>query len=97
MCSRRTSRPGAIERLGLGYEVLSAGNEGLIYAQVKGFGEGSPVENNLAFDMIAQAVGGVMSIRHACSSRSIPGKTRGRASLRSSWPPVWPRVASAPG
>ena len=37
-------------------------NPGIIYCQVKGFGEGSPYENNLAFDMIAQAAGGLMSI-----------------------------------
>jgi len=54
--------PGAIERLGLGWDVVSKINPGLIYAQVKGFGEGSPYEKNLAFDMIAQACGGVMSI-----------------------------------
>jgi formyl-CoA transferase len=54
--------PGAIERLGLGYEELSALNPGLIYAQVKGFGEGSPQEKQLAFDMIAQAGGGLMSV-----------------------------------
>lgn len=54
--------PGAIERLGFGYDVVSKINPGIIYAQVKGFGEGSPFENNLAFDMIAQACGGVMSI-----------------------------------
>jgi crotonobetainyl-CoA:carnitine CoA-transferase CaiB-like acyl-CoA transferase len=54
--------PGAIERLGLGYEVLSALNPGIIYGQVKGFGEGSPQEKQLAFDMIAQACGGTMSI-----------------------------------
>ena len=54
--------PGAIERLGLGWDVLSKVNPRLIYAQVKGFGEGSPHQNNLAFDMIAQATGGVMSI-----------------------------------
>jgi crotonobetainyl-CoA:carnitine CoA-transferase CaiB-like acyl-CoA transferase len=54
--------PGAIERLGLGYEALSALNPGLIYGQVKGFGEGSPLEKQLAFDMIAQAGGGLMSI-----------------------------------
>ena len=34
----------------------------IIYCQVKGFGEGSPFEKNLAFDMIAQACGGTMSI-----------------------------------
>ena len=54
--------PGAIERLGLGYDVLSKLNPGIIYGQVKGFGEGSPYANNLAFDMIAQACGGTMSI-----------------------------------
>jgi len=54
--------PGAIERLGLGYDVLSKLNPGIIYGQVKGFGEGSPYQNNLAFDMIAQASGGTMSI-----------------------------------
>ncbi len=54
--------PGTIERLGLGYEAIRALNPGIIYAQVKGFGEGSPYEKNLAFDMIAQACGGTMSI-----------------------------------
>src|SRR5579875_626447 len=54
--------PGTIERLGLGYDVIRALNPGIIYAQVKGFGEGSPYEHNLAFDMIAQACGGTMSI-----------------------------------
>jgi len=34
--------PGAIERLGLGYDVISKLNRGIVYAQVKGFGEGSP-------------------------------------------------------
>lgn len=54
--------PGTIERLGLGFEDVKALNPGIIYAQVKGFGEGSPHQNYLAFDMIAQASGGVMSI-----------------------------------
>ena len=54
--------PGAIERLGLGYDVVSKLNPGIIYGQIKGFGEGSPYAGNLAFDMIAQACGGTMSI-----------------------------------
>jgi crotonobetainyl-CoA:carnitine CoA-transferase CaiB-like acyl-CoA transferase len=70
--------PSAIERLGLGYDVLSKLNPGIVYAQVKGFGEGSPFETNLAFDMIAQATGGVMSISGEPDGRPIkPGPTIG--------------------
>jgi len=54
--------PGAIERLGIGYDVIKTVNPAIIYCQVKGFGAGSPFERNLAFDMIAQACGGLMSI-----------------------------------
>jgi crotonobetainyl-CoA:carnitine CoA-transferase CaiB-like acyl-CoA transferase len=54
--------PGTIERLGLGYDEVKAINPGIIYCQVKGFGAGSPYEKSLAFDMIAQAAGGTISV-----------------------------------
>src|ERR1700722_444538 len=54
--------PGTIERLGLGYDAVREINPGIIYCQVKGFGTGSPYESNLAFDMIAQATGGTISV-----------------------------------
>jgi crotonobetainyl-CoA:carnitine CoA-transferase CaiB-like acyl-CoA transferase len=54
--------PGTIERLGLGYDEVKKINPGIIYCQVKGFGAGSPHEKNLAFDMIAQAAGGIISV-----------------------------------
>jgi formyl-CoA transferase len=70
--------PGAIERLGFGYEAISGINPGIVYAQVKGFGAGSPYQDNLAFDMIAQATGGVMSISGAPDGPPIkPGPTLG--------------------
>src|SRR5205823_7933041 len=70
--------PGAIERLGLGYDVVSAINPSIIYAQVKGFGEGSPYEKGLSFDPIAQAAGGAMSITGERDGRPIkPGPTIG--------------------
>ena len=45
--------PGAVERLGLGPDVIRAVNPSIIYCQVKGLGTGSPYEKSLAFDMIA--------------------------------------------
>ncbi|HEX3862361.1 MAG TPA: CoA transferase [Stellaceae bacterium] len=54
--------PGTIERLGLSYDEVKKINPGIIYCQVKGFGTGSPYETSLAFDMIAQAAGGLISV-----------------------------------
>src|ERR1700674_486434 len=70
--------PGVIEKLGFSYEEVSAINPRIIYATVKGFGKGSPYESNLAFDMIAQAAGGVMSITGEPNGPPIkPGVTLG--------------------
>jgi formyl-CoA transferase len=70
--------PGAVERLGLGYDVVSALNPRIIYAQVKGFGTGSPYERGLCFDPIAQACGGAMSITGERDGKPIkPGPTIG--------------------
>ncbi len=51
-------RPGTMERLGFGYEVLAARNPGLIYCSNKGFLSG-PYENRTALDEVTQMMGGL--------------------------------------
>jgi formyl-CoA transferase len=66
--------PGVLERFGLGYEDIRTVNPSVIYAELKGFAEGSPYENFLAFDMIGQASGGIMSITGESDGKPIkPG------------------------
>lgn len=55
-------RPGTLERLGLGYESLRAVNPRLIYAAVSGFGQTGPWSRKPAYDLIVQALGGMMSV-----------------------------------
>jgi CoA:oxalate CoA-transferase len=55
-------RPGTLERLGLGYDQLRTLNPRLIYAAVSGFGHSGPWSHKPAYDMIVQALGGLMSI-----------------------------------
>lgn len=57
---------GTMDRLGLSYETLQEVNPGLVYASIRGFGDPrlgeSPYAERPAFDFIAQAMGGIMSI-----------------------------------
>jgi CoA:oxalate CoA-transferase len=55
-------RPGTLDRLGLGYEQLREVNPGLVYAAVSGFGHTGPWSRRPAYDLIAQALSGMMSI-----------------------------------
>ncbi len=55
-------RPGTMEKLGLGWDVLKRANPRLIYAAVSGFGHTGPDSTRPAYDILVQAMGGVMSI-----------------------------------
>jgi CoA:oxalate CoA-transferase len=55
-------RPGVMKRLGFGYETISARNPKIIYASISGFGQKGPYSAKPAYDMIAQGIGGTVSI-----------------------------------
>ncbi|MCJ2082788.1 CaiB/BaiF CoA transferase family protein [Methylobacterium sp. J-090] len=55
-------RPGVMARLGLGYEAMRARNRGLIYASISGFGQTGPWAKRPGYDLMAQAMSGVMSV-----------------------------------
>lgn len=70
--------PGAIERLGFGYETVRQINPRIIYAQIKGFAPEGPYGNFLSFDMIAQSVGGALATTGDQDQRPLkPGPTIG--------------------
>ena len=55
-------KPGTMEKLGLGYDVLKEVNPRLIYAATSGFGHTGPYSKRPAYDGVVQAMGGIMSI-----------------------------------
>ncbi len=55
-------RPAAMQEFGLGYSDLSALNPALIYCSISGFGQTGPYRERRGFDLVAQAMSGLMSI-----------------------------------
>lgn len=55
-------RPGVMDRLGLGYEALSAVNPRLIYCAISGYGMTGPLRDRPSFDIVLQAMSGALSV-----------------------------------
>lgn len=64
-------RPGVLERLGLGYETARKSNPGIIYCSCTGFGRSGPYANKTAFDGLAQAMSGLMTLNGEMDGRPI--------------------------
>ncbi len=54
-------RPGTMEKLGLGYDVLKEVNPGIVYGSISGFGHTGPLSKRAGYDIVGQAMGGLMS------------------------------------
>ena len=55
-------RPGVMDKLGIGYDVLSAINAGLIYCAISGYGQTGPLKDRPSFDIVLQAMSGALSM-----------------------------------
>lgn len=55
-------RPGVMDRLGLGYDVLAQRNPRLVYCAISGFGQDGPWKGRPAYDQIVQGLSGAMSV-----------------------------------
>ena len=55
-------RPGVADKLGIGWEALSAANPSLVYASISGFGQTGPQSTRPAYDIIVQALSGIMEV-----------------------------------
>ena len=52
-------KPGTLEQWGLGWEVLSAANPGLVMVRISGFGQSGPYRDRAGFGVVAEAMGGL--------------------------------------
>jgi itaconate CoA-transferase len=60
--------PGAIERLGFGYDDLTRDNPRLVWCGISGYGPDGPLRNKKAYDMLVQAESGVVSVTGSADS-----------------------------
>src|SRR5690606_16976233 len=55
-------RPGVVDRLGVGYDAVSAINPGIVYASISAFGQTGPLSQKPAHDLAIEAMAGVVSL-----------------------------------
>jgi crotonobetainyl-CoA:carnitine CoA-transferase CaiB-like acyl-CoA transferase len=72
-CVIENFRPGQLDKLGIGPEVLRARNPGLIFAHISGYGQTGPYRDRAAFGVIGEAIGGLRYLTdHAPGVTDLP-------------------------
>jgi crotonobetainyl-CoA:carnitine CoA-transferase CaiB-like acyl-CoA transferase len=64
-------RPGTIDRLGLGYDAVRAGNPGVVFCSVSAFGPGERAAKLPGYDLLLQAMSGLMSVTGESDGRPL--------------------------
>ncbi|HJZ99206.1 MAG TPA: CoA transferase, partial [Candidatus Solibacter sp.] len=64
-------RPGAMDRLGLGYEAMHRRNPRLVYCSISGYGQQGPSRDEAAMDLVMQAASGLLSITGTAEGESV--------------------------
>jgi crotonobetainyl-CoA:carnitine CoA-transferase CaiB-like acyl-CoA transferase len=64
-------RPGAMDRLGLGYEAMRRRNPRLIYCSISGYGQDGPSRDEAAMDLVVQSSSGLLSITGTADGESV--------------------------
>jgi len=64
-------RPGTIDRLGLGYDDVAPGNPGVVYCSISAFGTGERAATLPGYDLLLQAMSGLMSVTGETDGRPI--------------------------
>lgn len=64
-------RPGAMDRLGLGYEAVHRRNPRLVYCSISGYGQNGPSRDEAAMDLVVQASSGLLSITGTAAGESV--------------------------
>jgi len=64
-------RPGAMDRLGLGYETVRLRNPRLVYCSISGYGQDGPSRDEAAMDLVVQSSSGLLSITGTADGESV--------------------------
>ena len=64
-------RPGAMDRLGLGYEAMHRRNPRLVYCSISGYGQNGPARDEAAMDLVVQSSSGLLSITGTKEGESV--------------------------